>query len=212
MIVIGSKGFAKEILEVILEGKFSSSSLSFFDNINNYDNNVLFDKFKILVSFQEVQEYFKLHADSRFTLGIGNPHNRKKLTAVFEDLGGLNTTFISKYSRIGSFDTTIGNGVQVMQGTVITNSVMIGNGCLINLNCTIGHDTKVGSFSELSPAVNVSGRCTIGDLVSLGTGAIVLPDITIGDNATIGAGAVVTENIPANAVAVGVPARVIKYK
>ncbi|EAS19987.1 putative acetyltransferase [Flavobacteria bacterium BBFL7] len=212
MIVIGSKGFAKEILEVILEEKYSSSSLLFFDNINNYDENLLFNRFKILVSFQEVQEYFKLQTDKRFTLGLGNPHKRKKLTAVFEDLGGLNTTFISKYSRVGSFDVIIGNGVQVMQGTVITNSVMIGTGCLINLNCTIGHDTKIGSFSELSPSVNISGRCTIGDLVSIGTGAIILPDVAIGNNVTIGAGAVVTQDIPANAVAVGVPARVIKYK
>lgn len=51
---------------------------------------------------------------------------------------------------------------------------------------------------------------TIGDNVWLGGGVIVCPGITIGDNSVIGAGAVVTRDIPANVVAVGNPARVIR--
>ncbi len=51
---------------------------------------------------------------------------------------------------------------------------------------------------------------TIGDNVWLGGGVIVLPGVTIGENSVIGAGAVVTKDIPANCVAVGNPARVIK--
>lgn len=51
---------------------------------------------------------------------------------------------------------------------------------------------------------------TIGDNVWLGGGAIVLPGVTIGDNSVIGAGAVVTRSIPANVVAVGNPARVVR--
>jgi maltose O-acetyltransferase len=51
---------------------------------------------------------------------------------------------------------------------------------------------------------------TIGDNVWLGGGAIVLPGVTIGDNTVIGAGAVVTKDIPANSVAVGNPARVVR--
>lgn len=44
----------------------------------------------------------------------------------------------------------------------------------------------------------------------LGGGAIVLPGATIGENAVVGAGAVVTRNVPAGAVVVGNPARVVK--
>ena len=46
----------------------------------------------------------------------------------------------------------------------------------------------------------------------LGTGAKVIQGIHIGENTMIGAGAVVISNIPANCTAVGVPAKVIKYK
>jgi maltose O-acetyltransferase len=49
---------------------------------------------------------------------------------------------------------------------------------------------------------------TIGDNVWLGAGAIVCPGVTIGENTVVGAGAVVTRDLPADVVAVGVPARV----
>lgn len=48
----------------------------------------------------------------------------------------------------------------------------------------------------------------IGANVWIGGGAIILPGITIGDNAIIGAGSVVTLDVPANATAIGNPARV----
>ena len=51
---------------------------------------------------------------------------------------------------------------------------------------------------------------TIGDNVWLGGGVIVCPGVTIDDNSVIGAGSVVTRAIPANVVAVGNPARVLR--
>lgn len=52
----------------------------------------------------------------------------------------------------------------------------------------------------------------IGDRVFLGQNVSVLGGVTIGDGAVIGAGAVVTRDIPANAVAVGIPATVIRVR
>ena len=51
---------------------------------------------------------------------------------------------------------------------------------------------------------------TIGDDVWIGAGAIVLPGVTIGSGTTIGAGSVVTRSVPANVVAAGNPARIIR--
>lgn len=50
----------------------------------------------------------------------------------------------------------------------------------------------------------------LGDNVWLGGGVIVSPGVTIGDNTVVGAGAVVTKDLPANVVAVGNPARVVR--
>ena len=52
----------------------------------------------------------------------------------------------------------------------------------------------------------------IGRYVWIGTGVIVLPGVSIGDGAVIGAGAVVSKDIPSCAVAVGNPARVVRFR
>lgn len=53
-------------------------------------------------------------------------------------------------------------------------------------------------------------KVVVGNNVHIGVKCLIMPGVTIGDNCVIGAGAVVTKDIPANSVAVGVPARVIE--
>ncbi|MDX2367593.1 MAG: hypothetical protein QNK36_04195 [Colwellia sp.] len=76
-------------------------------------------------------------------------------------------------------------------------------------NLTLFHGVTVGAKGAAS---NVTGLPVIGNNVKLSAGAIVLGNIIIGDNATVGAGAVVVKDVPANAVAVGNPARNITVK
>lgn len=54
------------------------------------------------------------------------------------------------------------------------------------------------------------GKVKIGNNVHVGLNTIIMPGVTIGDNVIIGCGAVVTKDIPANSVAVGVPAKAIE--
>jgi maltose O-acetyltransferase len=87
---------------------------------------------------------------------------------------------------------------------------------------TIGEDCQIGPNVQLLTPVHpiapqprrdrleAAKPITIGDNVWLGGGVIVCPGVTIGDNSVIGAGAVVTRDIPANVVAVGNPARVLR--
>ncbi|MBO4162409.1 sugar O-acetyltransferase [Micromonospora sp. MMS20-R2-23] len=87
---------------------------------------------------------------------------------------------------------------------------------------TIGADVQIGPNVQLLTAthpVEAEPRrakwesaqpITIGDNVWLGGGVIVLAGVTIGANTVVGAGAVVTRDLPANVVAVGNPARVIR--
>ncbi len=57
---------------------------------------------------------------------------------------------------------------------------------------------------EYAYPVNIGKDCWIGG------GAIILPGVTIGDRCVIGAGSVVTKDIPADSLAVGNPAKIIK--
>jgi acetyltransferase-like isoleucine patch superfamily enzyme len=52
----------------------------------------------------------------------------------------------------------------------------------------------------------------IGEGAEIGTGAVIVPGCAIGDWSIVGAGAVVTGNVPDDATAVGVPARVVKQR
>jgi maltose O-acetyltransferase len=87
---------------------------------------------------------------------------------------------------------------------------------------TIGDDVQIGPNVQLLTATHPvepeprrakwegSQPIVIGNNVWLGGGVIVCPGVTIGENTVVGAGAVVTRDLPANVVAVGNPARVIR--
>lgn len=64
-------------------------------------------------------------------------------------------------------------------------------------------------FVEISPNVNISGRCIIGNGTSIGTSAVIIPNIKIGENVIIGAGTVLIKDVPDNCTVVGVPGKII---
>lgn len=203
MIIVGAKGFAKEVLEVLNQLN-DLDNIVFFDDVTDDIGNFLFERFEIIKSINEVQRIFE-NVEPSFTLGVGNPKLRGRLFKKFLEIGGEPVTLISPSAQIGKFGNKIGEGTNIMSGVIITSDIFIGKGCLINLNCTIGHDSELGDFVELSPNVNISGRCSIGSYTTLGTNAVVIPDISIGENCIIAAGAVVTKNIPDNCLVAGVP-------
>ena len=84
--------------------------------------------------------------------------------------------------------------------------IVFGETTVIGDNCTIYHGVTLGGTGKDTG----KRHPTLGNNVLIGSGAKVLGPFTIGDNARIAAGAVVLEEVPANATAVGVPARVVR--
>lgn len=97
---------------------------------------------------------------------------------------------------------TIGKGLFIDHGmgVVIGETTVIGDNCTIYQNVTLGGTGK--DAGKRHP--------TLGNNVLVGSGAKVLGPFKVGDNARIAAGAVVLSEVPTNATAVGVPARVVK--
>ncbi len=208
MIVLGAKGFAKEILQT-LDMLKELEHLVFFDNVSTDIDDFLYNKFQILRTLDQAKSFMDIYGNE-FILGVGGPIARYKLMEMFEGLGGQPRTLISPVSTIGNFAVSIEHGACIMSGVTITNSIKIGKGCLINLHCTIGHDSIIGNFTELSPGVHISGNCEIGAFCNLGTNSTILPKVKLGNNVIVGAGAVVTKDVPDNSLVVGVPGKVTK--
>lgn len=109
----------------------------------------------------------------------------------------------------------IGNDVVIGRYNIIggKNLIKIGNYCRLGSFVQIldtSHNFKKDILIKDQQAV--IGETIIGNDVWIGVGAKILMGVTIGDGAVIGANAVVTKDIPSNAIAVGIPARVIKYR
>ena len=88
--------------------------------------------------------------------------------------------------------------------------ISIGADCLIGPNVQLLTPTHSLDPGPRRAKLEAAAPITIGDNVWIGGGATILPGVSIGENSVIGAGSVVTRDVPANVVAVGNPARVVK--
>lgn len=208
MIIVGAKGFAKEVLEILNQNN-ELEGLAFFDDVNQNLSDLLYNRFPILKNEDEVREHFQKFGND-FTMGIGGPLLRKKMYEKFVKLSGNLNTIISKFSEIGSYGVEIGEGCNILSGAILSNSVKLGKANIIYYNAVITHDVITGDFVEISPSAQLLGRCTIGDFSSIGSSVVILPDVKVGKNVIVGAGAIVTKNLPDNCVALGIPAKIIK--
>ncbi len=131
----------------------------------------------------------------------------------------------------------IGSGVFIGRNTILSckdGDIELSEGANIGFNCeifsasrvTIGARTLLAAYTYViggdhertdpGRPILEQGRTsrgvTIGSGAWLGAGAKVLDGVTIGDLAVVGAGAVVTHDVPAQAVAVGIPARIVSTR
>ncbi len=129
---------------------------------------------------------------------------------------------------------TIGKGVFIGRNSILScknGDIELADGANIGFNCelfsasrvAVGRDTLLAAycyliggdhdFSDGSRPVIEQGRksdgVTVGSGAWLGAGAKILDGVRVGDGAVIGAGAVVRSDVPAGAIAVGIPAKIV---
>ncbi len=143
------------------------------------------------------------------------PYNEKKrrkvLEKIFKEIGE-NVTVKEPFHCDYGYNITIGNNVDINYNCVMLDdtTITIGNDVRIAPNVNIFTVYHPLDAIDRKNTIILSRPIVIKDNAWLGGNCVIMPGVTIGKNAVIGAGAVVTKDIPDNAVAVGVPARVIK--
>lgn len=146
----------------------------------------------------EIGREVVLCSDSRFTaLGVAHPVILRSLRPGARIVIG---------DRCGLSGTSICAAVEVS----------IGNECLIGADVAI-FDTDFHAINPQNRRFNndpgeiAAAPVRIGNNVFIGAGARIAKGVSIGDDSVIGAGAVVVKDIPANCVAAGNPARVLRW-
>jgi len=136
--------------------------------------------------------------------------------------GNGNTVFIGHFGRAFNTDIIVSNNSSVLVGDdascnhariIMDNSeVRLGYDSMLSDEIILQSSDQHGivDLSCMAITNNRARMIDIGRHVWLGRRCLVMPDCRIGDGAIIGAGAVVTSDIEACAIAVGVPARVVK--
>ena len=145
--------------------------------------------------------------------GKGAVHLESRSSFGCKEAGKYGDGGIRLQARPSGARIRIGSGCAFSNNITICalESITMGDRCLVGEMVTI----MDSDHHELEPEKRWSGHgriapVQIGNNVWIGSRVIILSGVTIGDNSVIGAGAIVTKSIPANCVAAGNPARVIR--
>lgn len=149
---------------------------------------------------------YKPERDDVFVCAIGDSKARLELCRSLEQRGFTFARIVHPTAVIGP-RVSIGEGAIICPYVIITTDIRIGRHCLLNLHATVGHDASLGDGCTLSDHADVCGGVTLEEGVFLSSHASCVPDITVGAYSVLGAGAVAVKDIPANVLALGVPAK-----
>ncbi len=206
VIIIGAGDHAKVLLDILLdqnENVIGLTDKSLSKGTCIYGVSVIGDDSEIL----------KYKADEiELINGIGSVGNTSLRRKVFVSLKEKGYVFKSVIhpSVIISKRAKIGEGTQLLAGSVVNTEAEIGDNAIINTKTSIDHGCVIGKHCHIAPGCSFSGCVKVGEGTHIGTGTSIIQGINIGKNVLIGAGSVVISDVSDNEKAFGVPARVQK--
>lgn len=133
---------------------------------------------------------------------------------VFSQCEFLGTAVIEPYCRLfGDPKIVVGDNFYVNAGCHFQGNIFFGRDVMVGPKTVIwGRDHGMAIGMPMRCQENTKEDIVIGNDVWIGASVTVLKGVKIGDGAVIGAGSVVTKDIPEYAIAVGNPARIVKYR
>ncbi len=104
----------------------------------------------------------------------------------------------------------IGQGAAIMAGAVINACARLGQNVIVNTNAVVEHDCVIGDHVHIATGAMLASAVRIGHGGHIGAGAVIKQCITVGTMCIVGAGAVVINDVDAEQIVAGVPARRIR--
>ena len=135
-------------------------------------------------------------------IGFGDNRLRQKIAA---DLPLKWLTLIHP-SAVVHESVKLGEGTVVFAGAIIQPDCVLGAHNIVNTGASVDHDCMLGDFVHISPGAHLAGGVHVEDGAFLGIGSVAIPRTRVGGWSTVGAGGVVVRDLPADVIAMGVPA------
>ena len=151
--------------------------------------------------------------ERRFNVAIADPIVRQRIVAECEDLGLRPFTIRSPLAEVHP-TAIVGEGAVLCQFTLVSANARVGRHFHLNHHGYVSHDCVIGHFVTFAPAVRCNGAVEIGDLASIGCGAVIhqttpTRSMRIGASAIVGMGTVVLRAVPDGATVAGNPAKLL---
>lgn len=197
-------------VKLYIKGELDDIDFSSYKAFGNGDSRIIFGEYEQIESFikdnENKIEYYEVENDRRNSaiplLDMKNIQARIEPGALIRD-------------RV-----KIGKNAVIMMGAVINIGADIGENTMIDMNAvvgargTIGKNVHVGAGAVIAGVLEPPSKTPVivEDYVMIGANAVILEGVRIGQGAVVAAGAVVIDDVPANTVVAGTPAKVIKNK
>jgi len=171
-------------------------------------------KFPVIGRGEDVTEMLREDKDIYVICGYGGHNDPEANLNRLHSLNIPRERFINVFDDMAAIPfgfEDIGVGLYFAPLSGFSPNTTIGDHTALFAQSYIGHDAVIGEFCHISHAI-VGSYTQVGKGVHIGLGAAVREKVKIGDFALVGMGAVVIDDVPANAVVVGNPARIIRYR
>ena len=211
MIIIGAGGQGREVADILRHQTKATQEIEAFGFVD--ENRELHgqscDGLPVLGDWSWFEGADR--GDLAVVCAIGSPKICRRLVERARSIGLSFANVVSPLAHISSF-ARLGEGVTIFPGVIINTGALVDSYSILNAGVIVSHDSTVGPYSNINPGARLAGNVKIGEGCYIGMGANVIQGITIGRWSVVGAGAVAINDIPPNATAVGVPAKVIKTR
>jgi sugar O-acyltransferase (sialic acid O-acetyltransferase NeuD family) len=208
--IVGAGGHARDVLDVLEACNARAPTweiLGFVVETPWYTPGARVNGYPLLGDFG----WIAANPDVGLVVAVGDPPLRRRLALQAAAAGARFCSAVHP-AAVTTPRVTIAEGCVVSAGVIMTNNVRLGPHVHVNIGSTLAHDVAVDAWATVSPGARLSGNVHVGEGAYVGTGATIIEKIHVGPWSTVGAGAAVIRDVPANATAVGCPARVVKQR
>lgn len=210
-VIWGSAGHAKVLTDMLRSA--GKTVLALFDN--NLQSTSCLPGVPLFygdAGFSHWLEQFRHRQTLGAAVAIGGARGRDRHALGHQMLtAGLLLPSLVHPSAAVAASAQYGAGCHILAHAVLAADARLGEACIINNCANVDHECQLGDGVHIAPGAVLCGCVIVDEFAMVGAGAVILPRLHIGAGAVVGAGAIVTRDVPAGAIVVGNPARVLQY-